>query len=648
MFLRRVYTLAILSLLYVIPVSSQTVGISGIINIYTPVVQFYPCSNAFEVGSTAGFAVGDTVLLIQMQGAVINQSNSASYGTVTDYNSAGLYEKGVIQSITANDIYFTKDLVNSYDVNGHVQMISIPQYVNANTSGTLTCQAWNGSTGGVLIFEASGTVNISGAPINVSNLGFRGGDNTEACPNGCNFFQSHSNYFYTDSDYRSARKGEGIAEIATGFERGRGAQANGGGGGNDHNSGGGGGGNFVAGGQGSRNNEPGSFNCDGNSPGVGGRNLTYPGNQLFMGGGGGAGHGNNSSGSGCNGGGGSSAGGAGGGIVFIRANTLTTSVAGRFISSDGRNAVTGNFDGAGGGGSGGTIVLDVQNFGATRIDLFARGGNGGNTSSGFQNRCYGPGGGGAGGQIVTGASPIPGGYTVDLSGGDAGIIQLSSNGCANTNGTATDGANGTTLTNFSFPFGTLDPPAPCILPVSFLNFKGYQDRDGVQLEWVTSYEINNHFFEVERSRDGETFTAFERVDGKGNTEEESYYSSIDVMPFQGVNYYRLRQVDFDGTSAYSPTIEVYTDRGAQVLTSVYPNPVPRGQQLSVDVSLGYEQTVTLEVINPVGKQVHYQSSALSAGDHHFEIPTQQLAAGIYFVRLRSQRGTEVRRLVINP
>src|SRR5690349_8202188 len=88
---------------------SQTTNISGIINIYTPVLAYGPCQNFVTVGSSAGFVAGDTVLIIQMQGAIIDETNTAAYGTVSNYNGAGLFEKAVIQSVAGNSVYFVND-----------------------------------------------------------------------------------------------------------------------------------------------------------------------------------------------------------------------------------------------------------------------------------------------------------------------------------------------------------------------------------------------------------------------------------------------------------------------------------------------------------------------------------------------------------
>src|SRR6185503_13191004 len=86
--------------------SAQPVSISGVINIYTPVtsIDTSGCNDIINVADTSGFVVGDTVMIIQMKGAIIDSSNSSSFGDVTDFGNAGNYEFTSVASISANQI----------------------------------------------------------------------------------------------------------------------------------------------------------------------------------------------------------------------------------------------------------------------------------------------------------------------------------------------------------------------------------------------------------------------------------------------------------------------------------------------------------------------------------------------------------------
>ncbi|GAB4237906.1 MAG: hypothetical protein Tsb0034_13240 [Ekhidna sp.] len=96
-----------------------------------------------------------------------------------------------------------------------------------------------------------------------------------------------------------------------------------------------------------------------------------------------------------------------------------------------------------------------------------------------------------------------------------------------------------------------------VLPVELVAFGGKYHDNQVILDWSTASEINNEGFYVERSRDGRDFNSLAFVKGKGNSSDMNHYRFSDLLPLNSdAVYYRLRQVDFDGTTAYSPTILV--------------------------------------------------------------------------------------------
>lgn len=419
----RLFVTALIFTILCLPLFSQT-NISGIINNYNVATGYDECTNELQLSSTDGFDEGMKVIIIQMQGAEISNSNDETFGNISAYNSAGKYEEAVIQSISPTGIILENEILNDYDFNGRVQAVSLPVYESVYVNGTLTAQAWNGQTGGILALEVTGQM-ITDADIDVSGLGFRGGISSVAS-NNCTWLTNADNYSYQQSDWRGAPKGEGIAIIGSGQENGRGAQANGGGGGNDHNSGGGGGSHISIGGQGGTNNEPSFFGCDGTYPGLGGKSLSGSGDRLFMGGGGGAGHENNDVGT---------DGGNGGGIVIIKAAEFAG--LGYSIRANGTHAENSEGDGAGGGGAAGTIIFQVETASGFHFEVL--GGNGGNADNENEDRCNGPGGGGSGGRIIASASISVSPF--GIMGGTAGM-SFNSNSCDDSNNGATNGSGG--------------------------------------------------------------------------------------------------------------------------------------------------------------------------------------------------------------
>ena len=147
------------------------------INDYTPVLSFNACENKMLVEDVSDFYVGDTVLIIQMKGALIDSSNTPAFGTITDYRNCGNFEFNYIKIISGNTVELKNNLTRQYDIPyGKVQLIRVPTYSNLITADPLTCIPWNGSSGGVLVFIVNDTLTLN-ANIDVSVKGFRGGKN---------------------------------------------------------------------------------------------------------------------------------------------------------------------------------------------------------------------------------------------------------------------------------------------------------------------------------------------------------------------------------------------------------------------------------------------------------------------------------------
>ena len=218
-----------------------TTSDTTVINDYTPVINFDICKNQITVADATKYNVGDTVLLIQMKGAVIDSTNTSSFGTVTNYKNAGNYEYNYVKSKTGNIIDLKNTVTRQYDIgNGKVQLIRVPYFSNYNVTNTLSCLPWNGTIGGVLALNVKDSL-ILNADIDVSGKGFMGGDGTHGNPPDYNC--NENQFYYPPNTIFAAGKGEGIAIISSNKIDGKGRLANGGGGGNSHNSGGGGGSN---------------------------------------------------------------------------------------------------------------------------------------------------------------------------------------------------------------------------------------------------------------------------------------------------------------------------------------------------------------------------------------------------------------------
>lgn len=121
------------------------------------------------------------------------------------------------------------------------------------------------------------------------------------------------------------------------------------------------------------------------------------------------------------------------------------------------------------------------------------------------------------------------------------------------------------------------------LPIELLDLRAQQDGTTVLIDWITATETDNDHFVVQRSTDGLAFEDIERVPGAGTSTQTLFYSARDEQPKEGASYYRLAQVDLDGTIDYSPivTVDVEFDGGLVVA----PNPSVTGAFTVYDISL---------------------------------------------------------------
>jgi PKD repeat protein len=423
--------------------SQDTLG--GIINSYVPVTAIESCEAKLTTGSgTASFSPGDRVLLLQMGGATIDVSNSASFGNILNLGSAGLFEQNEVLGVSGPDVYLKYTLANDYDVAGMVQLVSFPLFENAIVTSPVTVLPLQNGFGGVVAFEVENTLTLDG-DISADFAGFANQDEVIVTSN-CTFLTNANNYHYAASDWRGAPKGRGIAGILPGKEHGRGTQANGGGGGNDHNSGGGGGGQLTGGGMGGKHIPPSALGCRGNYPGLGGKPLPDFPNRIYPGGSGGNGHVDDT--------GAGTPGGAGGGIVLILTNALLAND--HTISAQGESPATAAGDGGGGGGGGGTILLLANQLTGT-LQLAAGGGKGSDVQNPAE-RCFGPGGGGGGGRVLTNLGGIA---DISVAGGVSGKNLTPSPQCDTPASEATAGGDGVTAPFSEIPFSgeQVIPPA---------------------------------------------------------------------------------------------------------------------------------------------------------------------------------------------
>ncbi len=176
------------------------------------------------------------------------------------------------------------------------------------------------------------------------------------------------------------------------------------------------------------------------------------------------------------------------------------------------------------------------------------------------------------------------------------------------------------------------------LPVDLVSFTARERNTWVDLEWVTASELNNDYFIVEHSTGGADFTEIMKMDGSGTTEIVHYYSYTDSRPKNGSNYYRLKQVDYDGTFAYSDIVAVKMEI-EDIKVKLIPTNV--NSNLSVLFYEVYDEKAAVEVFDILGNNV--LNAYLAEGESEINFDVSSLIPGSYVVRIRGERDFIIKR-----
>lgn len=238
-----------------------------------------------------------------------------------------------------------------------------------------------------------------------------------------------------------------------------------------------------------------------------------------------------------------------------------------------------------------------------------------------------------------------GSHTIDYgTSGNSGSGTITQNGisgitlsvrvCADTNtsGESTD-IDDVTVTNAT------------TLPVELISFKAMNREDEVLLKWATASEINNERFDIEHRTNNTPFEKIGEVEGNATTLRVSNYDFKHKKPTFGINYYRLKQVDFDERFQYTNVASVTVQNKETRISEFYPNPSTNGV-----VSLNYtsiEKTnLAVSVYSANGEILMMKKNEISNGENRLNFDFSSLSRGVYFVRLSNSNIQEYRKLFI--
>ena len=168
------------------------------------------------------------------------------------------------------------------------------------------------------------------------------------------------------------------------------------------------------------------------------------------------------------------------------------------------------------------------------------------------------------------------------------------------------------------------------LPVTWLTLQASLKNKKADINWSTGVEINNDYFDILRSDNGLNFETIGRVKGSGNSTNVNYYSFQDSDPLPGVSYYRLLQVDFDGTQNPSAIVAVINTSGGFDLSEVHVSPNPVTTEAVISFYSKQEGMVTLEIKNAAGQICLSSRMAAQKGLNSFSIDrVEKLSKGYY-------------------
>ncbi|MBJ6117708.1 T9SS type A sorting domain-containing protein [Pontibacter sp. BT310] len=208
------------------------------------------------------------------------------------------------------------------------------------------------------------------------------------------------------------------------------------------------------------------------------------------------------------------------------------------------------------------------------------------------------------------------------------------------NASATQNANGRqgmAIHNISWRKEQVIAP----LPVELVSFKAKREQNTTILTWATASEKNNDRFDVERSQDGKHFSKIGEITGNGNSNRTLNYTYTDNRPATGVSYYRLRQVDYDGTIEFSKTITVNfaAPKAGAAIAQVFPTVATDQVTIAFTTAAG---TTDVAIVDASGRTI---AMFAQVADFEKVVPVQNLQAGIYFVTVTNGQVRETYRFL---
>ncbi len=204
---------------------------------------------------------------------------------------------------------------------------------------------------------------------------------------------------------------------------------------------------------------------------------------------------------------------------------------------------------------------------------------------------------------------------------------LSLNGKTKINFTINSDAASANVNRFKVVYKTII--ALATLPVTFTSVKGYQLNNKISIDWNVENEINIAKYEIERSANGMDFINVSSTAVKGGYNSNNSYSWIDDNPFAGINFYRIKSLDLDGSKKFSLIVKIVTGKSNTGSITIYPNPI-KGNMVNLQFTNQLKGIYMVRMISNNGQMVYSGKIAVSSNNNTQTLYTNKnLSGGIY-------------------
>jgi len=187
------------------------------------------------------------------------------------------------------------------------------------------------------------------------------------------------------------------------------------------------------------------------------------------------------------------------------------------------------------------------------------------------------------------------------------------------------------------------------LPVELVEFRANAIGTDVELNWRTASETDNYGFEIQRKTTNSEFQKIGFVAGHGTTAQAQSYHFVDGKLAIGTYYYRLKQIDRDGSFSFSAAIEAVASIAPETFTLRQNHPNPFNPVTTIEFVLGKSQKARLAVYNVLGHEIAilFDGQVEAGKSYRFEFDGAKHASGIYFYRLQSGERTQIRKMLLS-